>query len=63
MEQSRKQPQAAGNQAGPETRAPQPAQWDGHERRRGMADRRRQNATQQRNTTADTRMMNEGSSR
>ena len=40
-------------------------QWDGRDRRSGVPDRREQSAHDRhnRNTSADTRMMNEGSSR
>jgi hypothetical protein len=57
MDQNRNQPQDQSNQKA--------KQWDGNDRRMGMPDRRQQNNGQRpnRNTAADTRMMNEGSSR
>jgi hypothetical protein len=64
MDQNHKQPQ--GNQMGSTARGPQPAKsWDGHERRMGTPDRRQQSGGERlnRNTAADMRMMNEGSSR
>jgi hypothetical protein len=66
MDQNRSQPHAQGPQASGDARGQQPSkeQWDGRDRRTGMADRRQHSSRRQgRNTAADVRMMNEGSSR
>jgi len=64
MDQHRDHPERT--QTGSNARGPQQSKpWDGHERRLGMADRRQTTGAerQNRNTAADMRMMNEGSSR
>ena len=67
MDQNRNQPQGRSNQVGSNARGQQQSkqQWDGNDRRTGMADRRLRNDDQRsnRNTADDMRMMNEGSSR
>ncbi len=67
MDQNRNQPQGQGNQVSTNARGSMQESkkaWDGHERRVGMSDRRHEAGQHQnRNTTADTRLMNEGSSR
>ena len=64
MDQTRNQPQRQGNPDG-NTRVQQTPdkQWDGRDRRTGTPDRRQSSARPSRNTSADTRQMNEGSSR
>jgi hypothetical protein len=65
MDQNRKQPHDQNNPSGA-GRGQQPSgqEWDGRDRRSGMADRRQHGGERQsRNTPADVRMMNEGSSR
>jgi hypothetical protein len=64
MDQNQKHPQ--GTQIGSTAHRPQQSKpWDGHERRMGAPDRRQNSGVerQNRNTAADMRMMNEGSSR
>ena len=67
MDQNRNQTQGQSNQAGTNARGQQQSKksWDGNERRMGQPDRRQQGGDQResRNTSADIRMMNEGSSR
>lgn len=67
MDQKRDQPQGPGNQISSNARGQQQSkpQWDGRERRSGASDRRQPSGTQSadRNTPADVRLMNEGSSR
>ena len=66
MDRNRNQTQGQGNQVSSNTRGQQQTkpQWSGTERRTGMSDRRQQSVqTSSRNTPADVRMMNEGSSR
>ena len=60
MDQNRNQPPINPNARGQQQSG---QQWNGHERRLGMPDRRKSSQPHARNTTADTRMMNEGSSR
>ena len=64
MDQNRKQPHDQSNEPGT-GRAQQPSrqEWDGRDRRTGTPDRRQSPERLKRNTPADTRMMNEGSSR
>jgi len=64
MDQNRKQPHDQSNEPGT-GRGPQPSkqEWDGRDRRTGTPDRRQNPERLKRNTPADMRMMNEGSSR
>jgi len=65
MDQNRTEPKGQSNQPRTSARGQQSKQqWDGHERRMGMPDRRQPgDQRQSRNTSADIQMMNEGSSR
>jgi hypothetical protein len=65
MDQNRTEPKGQSNQVSTNARGQQQSkqQWDGHERRMGTPDRRQGDQRQSRNTSADIRMMNEGSSR
>ncbi len=67
MDQNRNEPRGQSNQVSTNARGTMQESkksWDGTDRRVGMSDRRQTGGQQQRrNTTADTRLMNEGSSR
>jgi hypothetical protein len=63
MDPNRNQPQGQSNQGNARSQQTSHQSWDGHDRRMGIPDRRQSSERPSRNTSADTRMMNEGSSR